>query len=57
MPHVKYRSPSIAPAYTGRLATNPIRSLRLPDDAMEPTAAYRFIHWLPCCRQLGRTDS
>ena len=44
MPHVKYRSPSIAPAYTGRLATNPIPSLRLPDDAMEPTAAYRFIH-------------
>ena len=44
MPHVKYRSPSIAPAYTGRLATNPIPSLRLPDDAMEPAAAYRFIH-------------
>jgi len=44
MPHVKYRSPSIAPAYTGRLSTNPIPSLRLPDDAMEPAAAYRFIH-------------
>lgn len=44
MPHAKYRSPSIAPAYTGRLSTNPIPSLRLPDDAMEPAAAYRFIH-------------
>jgi glutamate decarboxylase len=44
VPHVKYRSPSIAPAYTGRLANDPIPSLRLPDDAMEPSAAYRFIH-------------
>ena len=44
MPHVKYRSPSIAPAYTGRLACDPIPSLRLPDEAMEPAAAYRFIH-------------
>jgi len=44
MPHVKYRSPSIAPAYTGRLSTDPIPSLRLPDEPMEPAAAYRFIH-------------
>ena len=44
MPHVKYRSPSIAPAYTGRLSTDPIPSLRLPDESMEPAAAYRFIH-------------
>ena len=44
MPHVKYRSPSIAPAYTGRLYTDPIPSLRLPDESMEPAAAYRFIH-------------
>ena len=44
MPHVKYRSPSIAPAYTGRLSTDPIPSLRLPDESMEPSAAYRFIH-------------
>ena len=44
MPHVKYRSPSIAPAYTGRLSTDPVPSLRLPDEAMEPAAAYRFIH-------------
>ncbi|MGK2882533.1 MAG: glutamate decarboxylase [Mycobacterium sp.] len=35
---------SISPAYTGRLSTSPVPSLRLPDDAMEPTAAYRFIH-------------
>ncbi len=44
MPHVKYRSPAIAPAYTGRLSTDPVPSLRLPDQAMEPAAAYRFIH-------------
>jgi glutamate decarboxylase len=44
MPHVKYRSPSIAPAYTGRLSTDPIPSLRLPVESMEPAAAYRFIH-------------
>lgn len=44
MPHVRYQSPSIAPAYTGRLSTDPIPSLRLPDDSMEPAAAYRFIH-------------
>jgi len=44
MPHMKYRSPSISPAYTGRLSTDPIPSLRLPDEPMEPAAAYRFIH-------------
>ncbi|MCX2932438.1 glutamate decarboxylase [Mycobacterium sp. CVI_P3] len=44
MPHVKYRSPSISPAYTGRLSADPIPSLRLPDEPMEPAAAYRFIH-------------
>jgi len=44
MPHIKYRSPSIAPAYTGRLSTDPIPSLRLPGEPMEPAAAYRFIH-------------
>ncbi|MFC4605093.1 glutamate decarboxylase [Rhodococcus kronopolitis] len=32
------------PAYTGRLATEPIPALRLPDDEMDPQAAYRFIH-------------
>ena len=35
---------SISPAYTGRLATAPVPSLRLPDDPMDPQAAYRFIH-------------
>ena len=44
MPRVAHMSPSIAPAYTGRLATSPIPSLRLPDDAMEPDATYQFIH-------------
>src|SRR6195952_1780325 len=37
-------APSISPAYTGRLSSAPIPALRLPDEAMEPTAAYRFIH-------------
>ena len=43
MPHVKYRSPSIAPAYTGRLSTDPIPAAiaRRGDGAR---AAYRFIH-------------
>jgi glutamate decarboxylase len=34
---------SIAPAYTGRLSTAPIPALRLPDESIEPDAAYRFI--------------
>jgi len=34
----------IAPAYTGRLSTNPVPALRLPDESMDPQAAYRFIH-------------
>ncbi|BBZ06566.1 hypothetical protein MDOR_07350 [Mycolicibacterium doricum] len=36
--------PQISPAYTGRLAMAPVPSLRLPDEAMDPQAAYRFIH-------------
>ncbi len=44
MPRISHLSPSIAPAYTGRLSTAPIPSLRLPDDPMDPDAAYRFIH-------------
>jgi glutamate decarboxylase len=44
MPHKVHRSSSISPAYTGRLATSAIPSLRLPDDEMEPAAASRFIH-------------
>ncbi|WP_182348861.1 glutamate decarboxylase [Tomitella gaofuii] len=38
------RTGSIAPAYTGRLSTDPIPRLRMPDAEMEPAAAYRFIH-------------
>lgn len=33
----------IAPAYTGRLATNPVPALRLPAEQMDPAAVYRFI--------------
>jgi glutamate decarboxylase len=44
MPNVARHSSSIAPAYTGRLATAPLPALRLPDESMEPQAAYRFIH-------------
>jgi glutamate decarboxylase len=44
MPHKAPRVPQIAPAYTGRLAMAPVPSLRMPDDAMDPDAAYRFIH-------------
>ena len=35
---------SIAPAYTGRLSTAPVPALRLPDEPMDPQAAYRYIH-------------
>ncbi len=38
------RSASIKPAYTGRLAADPVPSLRLPAEPMDPQAAYRFIH-------------
>ncbi len=44
MPHVNHPSPSISPAYTGRVFNAPVPSLRLPDEPMEPAAAYRFIH-------------
>ena len=37
-------APSISPAYTGRLSTAAIPALRMPDEAMHPDAAYRFIH-------------
>lgn len=36
-------SASIHPAYSGRLATDPIPALRLPDAGTDPDAAYRFI--------------
>ncbi|BBY54919.1 glutamate decarboxylase [Mycobacterium koreense] len=44
MSHPSVPSHSIAPAYTGRLSTAPVPALRLPDEAMDPDAAYRFIH-------------
>jgi glutamate decarboxylase len=44
MPHPSVPAHSIAPAYTGRLFTAPIPALRLPEEAMDPEAAYRFIH-------------
>src|SRR5699024_5895900 len=44
VPHPSVPAHSIAPAYTGRMFTAPIPALRLPDEPMEPEAAYRFIH-------------
>ncbi|CAM3047841.1 glutamate decarboxylase [Prescottella defluvii] len=35
---------TLAPAYTGRLGTDPIPALRMPKAETEPEAAYRFIH-------------
>ncbi|VAZ72138.1 glutamate decarboxylase [Mycobacterium persicum] len=35
---------SIAPAYTGRMFTAPVPALRLPEESMDPEAAYQFIH-------------
>ncbi|MDG3009804.1 glutamate decarboxylase [Rhodococcus sp. D2-41] len=40
----RYAKGTIAPAYTGRLGTEKIPALRLPDAEMDPEAAYRFIH-------------
>ncbi|ORA81867.1 glutamate decarboxylase [Mycolicibacter kumamotonensis] len=42
--HPSVPAHAIAPAYTGRLFTSPVPALRLPDDPMDPQAAYRFIH-------------
>jgi glutamate decarboxylase len=42
--HPSVPSHSIAPAYTNRLFTAPVPALRLPDESMDPEAAYRFIH-------------
>jgi len=44
MSRKRTHAPQIAPAYTGRLAMAPVPSLRLPGEAMDPDAAYRFIH-------------
>src|SRR6201746_2428986 len=35
---------AIAPAYTSRLFTTRVPALRLPEESMDPDAAYRFIH-------------
>ncbi|WP_214514749.1 glutamate decarboxylase [Rhodococcus sp. WY5] len=35
---------TLAPAYTGRLGTDPIPALRMPKAESDPEAAYRFIH-------------
>ncbi len=35
---------TLAPAYTGRLGTDPIPALRMPKAETDPEAAYRFIH-------------
>ena len=44
MSHRHSHASQITPAYTGRLEMTPVPALRLPDDAMNPVAAYRFIH-------------
>jgi glutamate decarboxylase len=44
MSRKRTHAPHISPAYTGRLAMAPVPSLRLPHEAMDPDAAYRFIH-------------
>lgn len=35
---------SISPAYTGRLSSSPVPALTMPQETMDPDAAYRFIH-------------
>ena len=42
--HPSLNTYSISPAYTGRVFGSPIPALRLPDESMDPEAAYRFIH-------------
>ncbi|WP_220019736.1 glutamate decarboxylase [Mycobacterium tuberculosis] len=42
--HPSVPAHSIAPAYTGRMFTAPVPALRMPDESMDPDAAYRFIH-------------
>ncbi len=42
--HPSVPAHSIAPAYTTRLFTAPVPALRLPEESMDPDAAYRFIH-------------
>ena len=35
---------TLAPAFTGRLGTEPIPALRLPKSETDPEATYQFIH-------------
>ncbi|MEE6178526.1 glutamate decarboxylase [Mycobacterium sp. 050134] len=42
--HPSLPAHAITPAYTGRLFTAPVPALRMPDESMDPEAAYRFIH-------------
>jgi glutamate decarboxylase len=44
MPRVSHPTPGLAPAYTVRVFTAPVPSLRMPDECMDPDAAYLFIH-------------
>ena len=37
MPRKLTHASSMTPAYTGRLAMAPVPSLRMPDEAMDPT--------------------
>jgi len=43
MPNVSRHS-ALTPAYTGRLSTTPLPTLRLPDESMDPEQTYQFIH-------------
>ncbi|ODR14279.1 glutamate decarboxylase [Mycobacterium shimoidei] len=42
--HPSVPSHSVSPAYTSRLFTAPVPALRMPEESMDPEAAYRFIH-------------
>ena len=42
--HPSMPAHAIAPAYTNRQFTAPIPALRLPEESMNPDAAYRFVH-------------
>ena len=44
MSRKRTHAPLISPAYTGRFAMAPVPALRMPDECMDATAAYRFIH-------------
>ena len=44
LPHPSLHAHSVSPAYTNRLFTAPVPALRLPEESMDPEAAYRFIH-------------